>query len=157
RGGVAALAPKLPIASNSIDLLVDSYGPGTWFLETGTRAKEYFSEISRVLAENGSARIFPIENVQDLINMAFEHIGEAPPKEMGTTTIKRAQEILKGIPDVNNLIKERTMGNLKPYLDLVPDINWEIYTKAEKVSCAERIGIKITKKEQVNQINLSRT
>lgn len=60
-GGVtAALAPYLPFANESFDLVADSFGP---FIYINCQ-KEYLEEIKRVLKKGGEAKIYPLDNVK---------------------------------------------------------------------------------------------
>ena len=68
-GGVAALAPNLPLASESTNLVIDSFGPGTWLCETPDKTKIYLEEIYRLLKPGGSAVIFPIEYIMEYFNL----------------------------------------------------------------------------------------
>lgn len=66
-GVVSALAPDLPIRENSLDLIIDVYGPGLYIqINQEKEIEEYFREIYRVLKVNGEMRIYPA------INMSLE-------------------------------------------------------------------------------------
>jgi hypothetical protein len=58
-GGVAALAPRLPIREGSISLLVDSWAACN-YLKSEEEFKEYITEVSKTLISGGEARMFPV-------------------------------------------------------------------------------------------------
>lgn len=67
---IAGLVPELPFASNSIDLIVDSWGPGLYLdrYKEDSPLSEYLHEVSRALKSDGQAHIYPI----DFYNEALE-------------------------------------------------------------------------------------
>lgn len=66
-GGVAAIVPSIPLANESSDLLIDSFGVGTWYCEGDKETKNYFDEVLRVMKPGSSAYIFPIDTYSDFV------------------------------------------------------------------------------------------
>jgi len=64
---IAALAQSLPFKDNAFDLIIDSFGPGTWFCNKPETTQRYVSELCRVLKPNGLAIIFPVDNWKEYV------------------------------------------------------------------------------------------
>ena len=62
-GSVAAIMPDIPLKSDSADLVVDCFGPGTYLDDEGV--VKYVGEVVRVLKDGGSARVYPIDSYDD--------------------------------------------------------------------------------------------
>ncbi len=67
---VSGLAPEIPFASNSIDMLIDLWGPGLYLerYSDGSQLQLYLENVIRVLKQGGEAIIYPI----DYYNEALE-------------------------------------------------------------------------------------
>jgi len=57
---IAALTPDLPFRENSIDLIVDSWAAGYYLDKNSNKFVHYIEDISRVLKNEGNARLFPV-------------------------------------------------------------------------------------------------
>jgi hypothetical protein len=72
-GGIAALAPNIPMPDGSVDLLVDSFGACTWYCgEDQEYTEQYFSEVQRLLSDRGIAVIFPVESVAEFLGTGVQ-------------------------------------------------------------------------------------
>jgi len=62
---IAGLAPDLPFKDNSLDLIIDVYGPSLYVqLNQEKKITPFFKEIYRVLKSGGEMRIFPAIDMQ---------------------------------------------------------------------------------------------
>jgi len=118
---IAGIAPELPFANNSVDMLVDSWGPGMYLDQEGTEypLKTYLSNIARVLKKEGIAYIYPIDSYNE------------------------ALETLR----VRNANAKRRYEN---FLSSLPGIEFKFYQKEDpglsNKKSKTRIGVKIRKK-----------
>jgi hypothetical protein len=80
---IVSLAPEIPLKENSLNLLIDVYGPGI-YLQTGNNSKlfTYFEEIYRVLKPGGEARVFPAVDIRSEINLLPNQIDEIRDAEI---------------------------------------------------------------------------
>lgn len=83
-GVISALAPDLPLKSNSFDLIIDVYGPILYIqLNQEKKLLPYFKEIYRILKKGGVIKIFPAidmekvlkrKNIDDETSLEFSKI-----------------------------------------------------------------------------------
>lgn len=80
---VATLAPELPFANASVDLIVDSWGPGLYLDRYSQQSQlaVYLQELSRVLKANGQARIYPIDFYDETLRQSSEARNEKARQE----------------------------------------------------------------------------
>ena len=90
---VSGLAPEIPFASESLDMLIDLWGPGLYLkrYSEGSQLEEYLQNIVRVLKKGGQARIYPI----DYYNEAMEE-----NDTRNANAIKEYQNILQKISNI---------------------------------------------------------
>lgn len=67
---IAALAPNLPFAPNSFNLIVDSFGPFMYL--SSHSAREYLESIIRILTADGLATIYPINPYDSVLDEIFD-------------------------------------------------------------------------------------
>lgn len=80
--GFAALAPDLPLPDNSIDLIIDYYGP-IHILDQRNKI-DYLTNIAFALAPGGQARIFPIHNITEERAVGCEYANDLALKIIAT-------------------------------------------------------------------------
>ena len=79
--GIAALVPNLPFADKSIHLIVDCFGPGTWFCGDKKETADYLREVTRLLTSDGVAVIFPIDTVAEFMDYEEDSVRNDTAKE----------------------------------------------------------------------------
>ena len=80
-GALSAIVPNLPVADGSVDLILDSFGPGTWFCNHADGSAKYFAELERVLRAGGTAIVYPVDSRDEFfefppITERIEHVRE---------------------------------------------------------------------------------
>lgn len=63
KNSYAAIMPDMPLKDDVANMVVDCYGPAT-YLDDDTFV-QYVDEVNRVLKSNGTANIYPIDNIDD--------------------------------------------------------------------------------------------
>jgi len=118
-GVVAGLAPEIPFADESLDLLVDSWGPGLYLdrYEEGSELEIYLNNISRSLKNGGEAHIYPIDFYDEVL-------------------------------ESNKIKNEKAEKEYEKILENTPNVKYEFFKKDDKglpEGQQDRLGIKITK------------
>jgi len=110
-GGIAALAPNFPFASKSMNLIVDCFGPGTWFCESEKETEDYLKEVYRLLADNGIAIVFPVDNVREFLSYEEDEERNNAAKERVQRTLDNLglkYSLFQKDVKVDNVINQRT-------------------------------------------------
>lgn len=58
---IATIAPRLPIKSSAVDLIIDLAGAFLYLPVDGNERRDYLSELTRILKVGGEAHIYPVE------------------------------------------------------------------------------------------------
>lgn len=98
---IAALAPQIPLRDESIDLIIDIYGPGI-YLQTKENPSldKYLKEIYRILKPGGVARIFPAVDVQVQVDKINGNLDQDDDIKLD---IQTTHEFYKNICQKDNL------------------------------------------------------
>ena len=100
---IVSLAPEIPLKENSLNLLIDVYGPGI-YLQTGNNSKlfTYLEEIYRVLKPGAEARIFPAVDIRSEINSLPNQLEELSDAEI-QINLEKTKEFYSSICIKQNL------------------------------------------------------
>jgi len=110
-GGVAAIVPNLPFADKSIHLIVDCFGPGTWFCGNEKETADYLKEVTRLLTDEGVAAIFPIDTVGEFMSYDEDSTRNDVAKERVKKVLDNLQveySFFQKDVKVKNVINQRT-------------------------------------------------
>lgn len=68
---IAAVMPNIPIKDQSVDYFFDLFGPGMYLSEE--KQSKYFSEMYRVIKQNGSGRMYPVDTFEEFVTYMEDH------------------------------------------------------------------------------------
>jgi ubiquinone/menaquinone biosynthesis C-methylase UbiE len=95
RNLVAALAPNLPIKTNSCDYIFDSHGAYLYTSDNQTK-KDYLKELMRIGKPNAFIGIYPLKEIaEDSLRMFIE--GKVPFEEIKDEVRKKIRRDTEGI------------------------------------------------------------